>query len=69
MYNNLLAEMARLKLTRIDLAKGLGVRNATVADKINGKYSFTLDEAFKIRDQFFPGLDIEYLFKVESRTA
>lgn len=69
MYNNLEAEMVRFGVTRKDIAKLLQVRYATVIDKLKGRYSFTLDEAFAIRDKFFPHLQIEYLFKKEEKTA
>lgn len=63
MYNNLRAEMARKGLTIQDLADTLGVRYATVCDKLNGKYRFYYDEAKKIKDTFFPECEIEYLFE------
>ena len=53
MYRNLEAEMAREGITRKDLAETLGVRYATIIDKMKGRYSFTLDEAFIIRNKFF----------------
>lgn len=65
MYRNLEAEMVRENITRKDLAKTLDVRYATIIDKLKGRYSFTLDEAFKIRNRYFPHLSFEYLFKTE----
>ena len=65
MYRNLLAEMARKSITKKEIAKFLDLRVATICDKINGKYSFKLDEAFKIKKKFFPQLSIEYLFDIE----
>lgn len=70
MYRNLEAEMAREGITRKDLAETLGVRYATIIDKMKGRYSFTLDEAFIIRNKFFPHLSFEYLFeRDENQTA
>jgi DNA-binding XRE family transcriptional regulator len=70
MYRNLEAEMIREGVTRKDLAEALGVRYATVIDKLKGRYSFTLDEAFIIRNKFFPHLSFEYLFeRNENKTA
>ncbi len=63
MYRNLEAEMARNKVTRRNLADTLGVRYATVIEKLNGKYPFKLDEAFAIKQNFFPNLSMEYLFE------
>lgn len=45
------------------IANLLGVRIATVSDKINGKSNFTFDEALKIQKVFFPEYTLEYLFK------
>lgn len=70
MYRNLEAEMARNKVTKKDIAKLLGVRYATVLDKMNGKYRFYYDEALAIKKAFFPNLNIEYLFdSEENKTA
>lgn len=65
MYKNLEAEMARQGIKRGDLADLLDVRYATIIDKLKGRFSFTLDEAFQIRDSYFPELSFEYLFKTE----
>lgn len=62
MYRNLLAEMTRCGITKKDLAKFLRLRYPTVVDKTNGKSRFYLDEAFKIRNHFFPDCEMEYLF-------
>lgn len=64
-YANLKAEMARHGIRQIDLAKLLKVREATISDKINGKTSFDIDEAFLIKRTFFPNMAIEYLFSKE----
>lgn len=61
-YRNLLAEMTRYGITKKDLAAFLKLRYATIVDKTNGKSRFYLDEAFEIRNHFFPGIDLEYLF-------
>lgn len=68
-FPNLEAEMARKGLKGKDLAKVLGVRIATVYDKLNGKYSFSLDEAMIIKQTFFPEYSIEYLFSKEIEVA
>lgn len=65
MYKNLLAEMAREGITKKDIADYMQMRYCTVLDKINGKYSFKVDEAFKIKKKFFPMLTIDYLFATE----
>ncbi|MCR2045524.1 helix-turn-helix transcriptional regulator [Anaerosalibacter massiliensis] len=69
MYKNLEAEMVRRGITRKDLAKSLDVRYATIIDKLKGRYSFTLDEAFKIKNKYFPTLSFEYLFETQRKSA
>jgi len=68
-YPNLEAEMARIGIKGKDLAKVLKVRDATIYDKLNGKFSFTLDEAMKIKKTFFPNHSIEYLFLKKNEVA
>lgn len=67
MYRNLEAEMVRMGVYRKDVAKSLGVRYATVVQKLNGKYRFSLDEAFAIKEKFFPNLSLEYLFEADEK--
>lgn len=64
-YVNLEAEIARKGLSKKEIAETLGVRLATVYDKLKGKYPFTLDEAFKMRNTYFPEFTLEYLFYTE----
>ena len=63
MYKNLEAEMVRKGISRKDIADVLGVRYGTVIEKLSGKYEFKLKEAFAIKKEIFPNLDIEYLFE------
>lgn len=63
MLRNLKAEMARGCIKPKDLAEFLKVRKATIYDKLNGHYDFTLNEAIKIKRRFFPKHDLEYLFE------
>lgn len=63
MYRNLEAEMARNGITKSELSNSLGVRYATVLEKMNGKSRFYYDEAIKIKMTFFPDLPLEYLFE------
>lgn len=46
----------------VDMADLLKIRTATVSDKINGKYDFKFGEALKIKREFFPEYELEYLF-------
>ena len=61
-HPNLRAEMSRIGIRQKDIAKLLGVSELTVSKKMNGKSSFTIDEAFLIQKTFFPNLSLDYLF-------
>lgn len=64
MYNNLILLMKKKKVTARQIAKLLNSRDATISEKLNGvsKGGFTFDEARKIKQNFFPEYDYEYLF-------
>jgi plasmid maintenance system antidote protein VapI len=63
MYPNLRAEMARYGIKTKDIAEALGISPKSVNNKMTGRHKgFRLDEAFKIKDTFFPGISIEDLF-------
>lgn len=59
---NLCAEMARFGVSPLDIGRVLNCSERTVKNKMDGKTEFAVREAFKVRDSFFPGLRIEYLF-------
>ena len=61
-YNNLKAELRRKGLRQQDLADVVHLKVAAINGKINGRYPFTLDEAFAIQEKLFPDCDIKYLF-------
>ena len=67
MCNNLLAVMARYKVTVSDIASLLKCSERTVKNKISGKTPFTYKEALSIRNIFFKKLDTEYLFEQDSQ--
>lgn len=71
MYTNLEAEIVRKKLSKEIIANAIGKTYNTFTLKLNGKYSFTYDEALIIQETFFPECDIKYLFKKDDddRTA
>ena len=62
MLSNLKAEMVRLGVSVDDMAAGAGKSNRTIRERLKGKVVFPIDEAMDIRDKFFPGMDLEYLF-------
>lgn len=69
MLANLKAEMVRNRVTKFDIAKVIGKSDKKVFESVKGLYSFSVDDAMKIRDTFFPGMTIEYLFANEEVSA
>ncbi len=63
MYKNLKAEMARNSVRGKDIAKALGTRQATISSRLTGKTEFSYKEAKRIKDTFFPDVELEYLFE------
>ena len=68
MYKNLLAEMARRGINNIQIAKAIGINPSTLSAKLNSYDRLKLCEAEKIKNTFFPGMSIEYLFATEPPT-
>lgn len=66
LYPNLMAEMAREGITAEKIAEKIGINVATMSAKINYEGRMKLHEAAKIRDCFFPGMAIDYLFSTVS---
>lgn len=62
MFPNLKAEMARKNVTISDLARAIHRTDRSVRDKVSGKGDFSWSEINTIRDQFFHGQSIGYLF-------
>ena len=60
--SNLRAEMARKKISIEEMADFLGIHRNSVANKINGSSSFSIEESVKIQEKYFPELGLKYLF-------
>lgn len=60
--SNLSAEMARFGVSVYNVQAVLGCSEKTARNKVNGSTEFTVAEAMKLRDAYFPGLRLEYLF-------
>ena len=70
MYENLELLMFQHKISKHDVAKTIGVTYNTLLGKLSGKFSFKLDEAFKIQSEYFPDKNINYIFeKKESQKS
>lgn len=68
MLSNLKAEMARENITVPVLARTIKKSDRTIREKIKGNGTFSIPDAIAVRDTFFPGMDLEYLF-AHSATA
>lgn len=69
MYKNLSAEIARTGITQKAIAEYLGIHENSISNKISGKSSFTVEEAFQIKEHFFPNCELKYLFKTPLKSA
>lgn len=61
--DNLKAELKRRRITHAAVAEHLGMSLNNLGLKVNEKVRMTLDEAKAIRDEFFPGVPLDYLFQ------
>lgn len=62
MYPNLRAEITRRNLTMAEVAEAIGLSITHFSLKMNGKYGFTLAEAFAIKRFLKTKLSIDELF-------
>ena len=62
MYPNLLAEIARNRLSYADISQRTGISKRALKNKTNGVTAFTLPEAASIHNLVFPECGFEYLF-------
>lgn len=62
MMRNLRAEMERNGVNVRNIQDLIGKSDKSVRNKISGRSAFTLPEAIDIRDAFFCGMSLEYLF-------
>lgn len=69
MYPNLNAEMSRKRIEQKDIAKALNKGADGISLKFNGKRAWLLEEAKKIKSEFFPNLSIDYLFTTKEDTS
>lgn len=62
-YLNLKAEMAKKDVSIESISRLLGIHRNSVSNKLNGISSFSIEEAEKIHNEFFPNTKLLYLFK------
>ena len=65
MYPNLEAEMARRKVTRLELAAKLKMTATTLGNKLNGKSDISLPECLAIKKELKINMTVDELFKTE----
>ena len=63
MFPNIRAEMARKGITAIEMAERLQMSRHTLTNKLYGRSEFSIADAMRIRDLFFPNCSLEYLFE------
>lgn len=61
-YPNLKAELARKDITFETISKLLNIHRNSVANKVKGKSSFSIEESIEIQKELFPEMSIDYLF-------
>lgn len=67
MLYNLRAEMARKRITGIEIGKCIGKSKKSVSNKINERSDFTRKEMFLIKSNLFPDVtDMRYLFESDT---
>lgn len=64
-YMNLKEKMAGRNVKIEDIALLLGIHRNSASNKVNGTSSFSIDESIKVRNAFFPDMDLDYLFSTE----
>ncbi len=62
---NLQLEMKKRGVSLYDMQSVLGCTERTVRNKLSGATDFSYSEVLKIRDSFFPGMQLEYLFAMD----
>ncbi len=62
MFPNLRAEMARKNITIKEIAEFLGKTDSWLDNRISGKASLPIVDGVRLRNKFFPEIDIEVLF-------
>ena len=67
MFPNLEAEMARSKITQLQMAEMLQVTPTTLSFKLSGKSSLSLKECVLIKQLMFPDKTLDYLFATDEQ--
>lgn len=57
--------MAKRKISIENIASLLGIHRNSVANKLNGESSFSIEQAVLIQETYFSDLPLRYLFATE----
>jgi plasmid maintenance system antidote protein VapI len=68
-YVTLKEKMASRDVKIEDIASLLEIHRNSASNKVNGISRFTIDESIKVRNAFFPDLELDYLFATEEDKA
>jgi len=63
MLHNLKAEIARKNISRREVRTLLGISEKAFNNKLSGLNEFTFRQTLRIKNTYFPDLDLEYLFE------
>ena len=63
MYSNLIGLIAVRKISKVDIAKAMGIDRSTLENKLRGKSEFSVSEMYFIQQKFFPDVQAEKLFE------
>ena len=66
-YKILKGEMAKKDITIEEIAELLNIHRNSVSNKINKNASFTIEEAQKIWEKYFPEMEPKYLFAKDEK--
>lgn len=64
-YPKLEMEIFKARITKKSIADYLGITPKALNNKLKNRNHFTIDEAKKIQEHFFPEFTLEELFAVE----
>lgn len=59
---NLRGEMAKRRISIESISELLKIHRNSVANKLNGESTFSIEQAILVQEKFFPDLEIKYLF-------
>lgn len=68
-YGNLIAEIAKRGYTKKEIAESVGLSRNALANKLNCKTSFKVEELETMHKKFFKDCEYIYLTELYERTA